>query len=129
MMPPTPQRAGQPPMLDGAAQQAIHAARQRAGLDQPPLQRFPPPSRLLTGQERADAAERGKQDGCQLCGGIHPMPNMPACPRVAEFKCNADGLVIEAKFWPDGDWDSSRVLFLVDAAEPDDGQGEEADGG
>jgi hypothetical protein len=125
-MPPPAGRATSQPLLEGTAAQAIQGARQRIFGDRP---RFPVPVRVLTSEERDTAHAAAKDLGCRLCGGIHPLPNTPACPRVAEFKCNADGMVIEAKFWPDGDWDASRVLFLVDAAEPDDGQGEEADGG
>jgi hypothetical protein len=126
---PPPTRATAAPLLEGAAASAIHAARDRAGLDQAP--RFPVAvRRALTAQERAAAEETAKDSTCGLCGGLHPAPNMPACPRVAEFETNADGRVIKGRFWPDGDWDTSRVLFVADAAEetePDEPEG--ADGG
>lgn len=123
-MPPPAGRATPPPLLEGPAAQAIRDARDRVYGGRP---RFPVPVRTLTEQERA-AAHEVKDKGCRLCGGIHPLPNTPACPRVAEYKATSDGTtIIEAKFWQDGEWDSSRVLFLVDAAEePAGSQGEEA---
>lgn len=113
---PPPSRTSPQPLLEGAAASAIHAARDRAGLNQAP--RFPIATRhTLTAEERASAEQTAKDSTCMLCGGIHPAPNMPACPRVAEFETNPDGRVIRGRFWPDGDWDTSRVLFVTDAAE------------
>jgi hypothetical protein len=128
-MPPPAGRATSQPILEGTAAQAIQGARQRIFGDRP---RFPVPVRVLTSEERDTAHAAAKDLGCRLCGGIHPLPNTPACPRVAEFKATSDGVtIIEAKFWQDGEWDASRVLFLVDAAEDPGGQAEagETDGG
>jgi hypothetical protein len=129
MMPPTPGRAAPPPLLEGGAAAAIAAARARLGYDQP-RPRFPAPDRHLTEQERAEAQQEAK-NACHLCGGLHPLPSSPACPRVAEFETTSDGrTVVKGRFWQDGEWDASRVLFLTDAAEePAEDTGEGNDRG
>lgn len=104
------------PLLDQAAATAIAAARERAGIGQPP--RFPFPQRhALTTAERDEALKQAGTNACRLCGGLHAAPNSPACPRVRTFELNPDGMVVKGEFWQDGAYDASRVLFLADAAE------------
>lgn len=112
-----PRSHGQP-LLEGAAADAIEAARARAGIGQPPGFPFPQRHRL-TPDERKEALAAAK-DACTLCGGLHAAPNTPACPRIRTFELNPDGKVVKGEFWQDGYWDSSRVLFIADAAEETD---------
>lgn len=109
------------PLLERTAAGAIDAARDRAGIGRPPG--FPFPQRhVLTPDERKEALAAAK-DACTLCGGLHAAPNTPACPRVRTFELNPDSRVVKGEFWQDGYWDSTRVLFIADAAEEnEDGQ-------
>jgi hypothetical protein len=130
------------PALDPVAQQAIHMARSR--LDVLTRGKLPFPVKTLSDEEKAEALKSAKDDACYLCGALHAAPNTPACPRVATFRCNPDGRITEGTFWPDGatetvtkldgqgnvvsvthrvrsDWDTSRVSFVADLAEEDDG--------
>jgi hypothetical protein len=116
-------RPGGSPPLDRPANEAIEAARARAGIGQGPV--FPFPQRLkLTDDERKEAQAAAK-DACQLCGGIHAAPNSPACPRIRTFKLNPDGRVTEGEFWRDGEFDAKRILFVADALD-DEKPGDEA---
>lgn len=101
------------PLLESAAEQAISAARARAGIGQAP--RFPFPQRhKLTEQDR-EAAKEAAKAACTLCGGLHAGPNTPACPRIRTFKLDGDGRVVEGEFWQDGMFDAGRILFVADA--------------
>ena len=138
------------PGLEGPAQQAIRMARDR--LDVLTRARFPLPVKALSEDEKAEALKSAKDDICLLCGGLHPAPNTPACPRLATFECNPDGRIIKGTFWPDGmedsavdldaegnvigvhheqhrGYDASRIVFAADLAEEDDGEDEAAASG
>jgi hypothetical protein len=138
------------PALDYTAQQAIHAARSR--VDALTRGQFPFPVKKLSEEEKEGALRSAKDDICLLCGGIHPAPNTPACPRLATFKCNPDGRITEGTFWPDGiqeetvklngkgevvsttvrrssNWDTSRTVFASELAEEEDGAGDDASAG
>jgi hypothetical protein len=135
--PGVPTSPGFPP-LEGVGQQAIRMAQDRLGV----LTRgqFPPPVKRLTEEEKEGVLKSAKDEACYLCGALHAAPNTPACPRVATFKLNGDGVLIEGSFWPDSvtdsaiemngtgevitvthhrhvGWDTSRVMFISDAAE------------
>ena len=109
------QMGGSAPPFDRTAQDTLAAMQQRA---QPP-----PYRRALTEEERAEAEEAARQAEkvCRLCIAIHPLPNTPGCPRLATFKLDGDGLVVEGTFRADTDW-QARVVLLEDAHE----DGEEA---
>lgn len=113
--------AGQPPFERSAAG-AIAGARQQLGLD--PHPRRPP----LTPAERREAEDAAKQSAqvCRLCLAIHALPNSPGCPRLATFKLDGDGRVVEGSFRTDTLW-QDRVVFLEDAHE--DGGEAAGDGG
>jgi hypothetical protein len=98
------------PLLNNAAQEVIGTA-----------QRFLAPSRpVLTAGDRKAAEELAQAKlACTLCGALHPLPSTPSCPRLATFTVDADGKVTSGTFWPE--WDTSRVVFLADAAEDEDG--------
>lgn len=66
----------------------------------------------------ADALANGGQGLCAACGAIHVKPSTPACPRLATWELNGDGSLKAGSNWPDGWWDSSRVLYPEDASEP-----------
>ena len=103
---------GRPP-LDHAAAAVIEAARNR--FDRPA--QIPPPR--LSVQEKAEVARRTAEGAfCGCCGGFHAGTEL-ACPRLASFKLDGDGSLREGTYWPDGQWDTSRVLFAADAAEPE----------
>jgi hypothetical protein len=132
---------GKPP-LDDSAQAAIRAAQERLAAFTPRLP-FPMPR-----EEREEALKDAAQTACKFCGAWHEGASSPACPRIAKCKMNADGMILEVEFWPDGittsaietdgegnvraityhktdNWDTSRVVRVQDAAEED---GEEDDG-
>ena len=132
------------PGLEGPAQQAIRMAQDRLGVLT--RARFPLPVKTLTEDEKAEALKSAKDDICLLCGGLHPAPNTPACPRLATFECNPDGRITKGSFWPDGmedsavdldaegnvigvhheqhrGYDTSRIVFAADLAEEDDTEG------
>lgn len=129
------------PALDPVAQQAIRMAQDRLGVMT--RGRFPLPVKTLSSEEKEDALKSAKDDICILCGGLHPAPNTPACPRLATFECNPDGRIVKGTFWPDGisdsavdldkdlniigvhyethhGYDTSRIVFAADLAEEDD---------
>lgn len=113
------------PILDRAATDAIEAARARAGIGRPPG--FPFAQRAaLTETEREEVLKQADKTACRLCGGIHAAPNTPACPRLRVFKLNADGTIVtEGEFWQDGYWDAGRILFVADAAEEGEADGDD----
>jgi len=134
------------PLLDPAAQKALHAARARVDAM---TGRVPQPPPQLTAAERAEALKDAAASACQFCAGFHPGASTPACPRLATFKLNSAGEVTEGSFWPDGitdasaevigedgktkavfhahgEWDTSKVVFAADAAE-EPGEGGDPD--
>ncbi len=131
------------PLLEGPARDAIHAARSR--MEALTRGSLPFPVKDLSEKEKEEALKGAADATCQLCGGIHPAPNTPACPRIATFKLNGDGKLTEGSFWPDGghesvvetdgdgnvrsvvyrtrsEWPTDRVVFPSELAE----EGEEA---
>lgn len=139
--PGVPVSPGIPP-LERPALDALRAAQERlAGFSRPP---FPMPR-----EEREEALEAAKDTACRWCAAFHPGADGPACPRIAECKMNADGTILEVKFWPhemttsavetDADgkvravthhstsgWDAGRALRVQDAAEEDESGESEA---
>ena len=108
--------SGQNP-YDGPAQATIAAARARMSPPRPPV---------LTPEERAEAEKAAEENRyCLYCGGIHAGPSTPACPRLATFKLDGDGKVVEGSFWEGTAWAEGRVILAEQAAE--DG-GEASDG-
>ena len=143
--PGVPSSPGFPP-LEHAAQAAIRAAQDRLGVLTRPRGPYPP---RLSAEEREEALKAAATDTCLFCAALHEGASTPACPRLATFKLNGDGKVIEGSFWPDlvsdtateldeagnvravthaehRGWDTSRVVRVSDAAE--DGSGGEGDG-
>jgi hypothetical protein len=108
------------PPLENAAAAALAAARGRMGSGP----RFPlPPPQKLTAEEKAEALSTIAQGGaCGLCGGIHAAAEY-GCPRLASFRRDADGVIVEGTFWPDGSWDRSGIVFATDATEGEAGDG------
>lgn len=105
--------------LDVAATHTIRETQARLGLA-PVMPRAP-----LTDKERRDASDLFKQGAvCAFCAAIHVGASSPACPRLASGKLNGDGAVVEFAFWPDGQWDQSRVVFAADVAEEEGGDAE-----
>lgn len=103
--------AGRSNPLDLLSADAIRQAQQAL---------YPPtaPRPTLNDQEKRDAGELVRSGGsCLFCAGIHVGASTPACPRLASGKLNGDGAVVEFSFWPDGQWDTSRVVFVADVAE------------
>jgi hypothetical protein len=144
--PGVPASPGFPP-LEGVGQQAIRMAQDRLGV----LTRgqFPLPVKQLSEEEKTEALKSAKDDICMYCGGLHPAPNTPACPRISSFELNPDGKLIKGTFWPDGisdstvdldkdgnllgvhhevhhGYDASRIVFAADLAEEDNGEDEAA---
>jgi len=124
------------PLLDPAANQALHAARARVDA----MTGRGPQLPTLSTEEREEALKDAATATCTFCAGFHPGASTPACPRLATFKLNGDGNVVEGSFWPDGitdasaevigddgktkavfhlhgEWDTSKVVFAADAAE------------
>jgi hypothetical protein len=118
---PVPGGYGRPP-LDPVAAHVISQARQRFdGTRQPS-------ARLTAEDDKALQETLAENKGCRLCGGIHANPHAPetACPRLKTFRCNADGKVTEAEYWPwpETDWTAGRVILPAVDREggTDDGQ-------
>ncbi len=131
------------PLLESPARDAIHAARSR--MEALTRGSLPFPVKDLSSEEKEEALKGAAESTCQLCGGIHPAPNTPACPRIATFKLNGDGTLVEGSFWPEGgvetvteirdgkvvsevrrtrrEWNTDRVVFAADLAEEEDGEG------
>lgn len=100
---------GTPGYLDRLATEAVHAATGH---------RAPTPRPVLTEQEKREAGDLVRQgQTCRFCAGLHVGASGPACPRLAAGKLNGDGDVVEFSFWPDGQWDQSRVVFVADVTE------------
>ena len=126
------------PALDHTAQEAIRMARDR--LDVLTRARFPLPVKTLTEDEKAEALKSAKETACIFCAGFHAGASTAACPRLATFKMNNDGVVTEGSFWPEGvvdsaiemngagevvtvtrhehvGWNTGRVVFVDDVAD------------
>lgn len=105
--------ASRPP-LEGAASAALAAVKARMGGQR----QFPLPApRALTEQERAEALDViAKGGGCSLCGGLHAADEH-GCPRLASFELDPDGKIRAGTFWPDGSYDTSRVVYADPAGE------------
>lgn len=139
-IPGVPVSAGYPP-LEHAALDAISAARSRIGALTRGALPFPPPS--LTAEEKESALKDAASAACRFCASLHPGASTAACPRLATFKLNGDGQVVEGSFWPSGasdeeyvlngknevmrvtvrrrsDWDTSSVVAAADLAEEED---------
>jgi len=137
------------PALDHTAQQAIHMAQSR--LEALTRGKLPFPVKKLSDEEKEEALKSAKDEACMLCGAFHAAPNTPACPRVATFELNGDGRLVKGTFWPDGmtdsavdldkdgnvvgvhveqhrGWDTSRVVFISDVADDEQGEDEAASG-
>ena len=103
------------------AREVIGAARNRI---QPPQPVLPPaltrPERPpLTGEDRRALTEAIASGAlCRCCGGVHAGTEL-ACPRLAAFELDGDGKVRAGAFWPDGQWDTSRVVFAEEASAPE----------
>lgn len=75
----------------------------------------------LTPEQRQEARQvfEGTAPGgvrpCVHCGGVH----LRACRRLKAVKWHADGTVLEAEYWPDGDWDESSIIWPEDCYEDD----------
>ena len=130
------------PLLEPAAQHTIAAAQARVAAM---TGRAPLPPQKLTEKEREEALKDAASTACLFCASLHPGASTPACPRLAMFKLNGDGMVIEGSFWPDGitdttveqigddektktvthtrsDWDTSKVVPVADVAEEDEAE-------
>jgi hypothetical protein len=113
--PPGPAAGPGRPLLETAASAAISAARQRIGGPRFPLPPVPP----LSDEERAEALDViAKGGSCALCGGIHAAADH-GCPRLASFELDGDGNIRAGTFWPDGQYDTSRVVYADPAGEKD----------
>jgi hypothetical protein len=84
-----------------------------------------PYQRPLTEEERTEAGQRTDDEVCRFCLGLHKFPGGPGCPRLATFKLNGDGLLIEGSYWPGKEWAQGRVVLVEDIHE----DGEEEAGG
>lgn len=100
--------------LDAAAGQVIGTA--RTAMDPRMLCRPPP----LTKDEKADARKMPDANVCAFCLGLHKFPSGPGCPRLATFKLNGDGDVIEGTFWPGTKWAKGRVVLIEDTHEDEE---------
>jgi hypothetical protein len=84
----------------------------------------------LTPDERAAARlifegkAEGRQRPCLHCGGIH----LRACRRVKRVAWHPDGSIIEAEYWPDGDWDEADITWPEEAYENDLDEEDAGDG-
>ena len=92
------------PLLEHAARDAIHTARSR--LDVLTRGSFPFPVKELSGEEKEEALKSFATSACRFCASQHAGASTAACPRLATFKLNGDGDVIEGSFWPSGGTDS-----------------------
>ena len=131
------------PALDHTAQQAIAMARSR--VDALTGGRFPLPVKKLSDEEKADALKSAKERACRFCAAFHAGASTAACPRLATFKLNGDGDVVEGSYWPEGvtdsevtmdaqgntvsvthhehqGWNTSRVVFVSDVADDEAGE-------
>lgn len=110
----------QRPPLENAASSVLAAARGRMGGSRP---QFPPPPKLSADTEAQVLQTVAEGGACFCCGGVHPAADF-GCPRLASFRRDADGTLVEGTYWQDGQWDSSKIMF----AHPETA-GEAGDGG
>ena len=97
----------QRPPLEGHASAALAAVRGRMAGGRP---QFPQP-RQLSADEEAQVLQTVAEGGsCACCGGVHFAADY-GCPRLASFRRDADGMIVEGTYWPDGQWDSSKIMF------------------
>lgn len=107
------------PAFDGAAMDAVAAAR---GAPRHPL---PPPGYEplpLTAEEREEArrAEHQRDPVCGLCAGYHYGPSTTACPRLASFELGTDGTLRSGTFFAGLKWAKGRVVFKADTLEKEE---------
>lgn len=62
---------------------------------------------LKTDESKQTLYERRR---CAHCGGAH----LRACPRVRSMTFTTSGAVESVKFWRDGQWDASAVVWPED---------------
>jgi hypothetical protein len=62
--------------------------------------------------DKKELRERMESEACKWCGGLH----YGECPRLRHiiYHPSDERQVREVEFWPDGEWDRSRVLFAED---------------
>ncbi len=113
----TPYGGGRMPPFEPLARSAIDAARARAGIGNPYA--VPAAHAILSEEERAAAQKAAEDEAkvCTLCGGIHPLPGKPACPRLATFEIDGDGRVTKGTFFEGTAWAEGKVVFPADAHE------------
>ncbi len=97
----------QRPPLENAASSVLAAARGRMGGQRP---QFPPPPKLSADTEAQVLQTVAEGGACSCCGGVHPAADY-GCPRLASFRRDADGMLVEGTYWQDGQWDSSKIMF------------------
>lgn len=92
-------------------------------MQQPPESSAPAqlPREQLSAEDKAAARAifegqaPGGQQPCLHCGGIH----LRACRRVRKIKWHTDHTVLEAEYWPDGQWDETNITWPEEAYEDD----------
>ena len=103
------------------AREVIAQARQRVQPQKPliPAALMPKPERPeLTDADRRALGEAIQAGAlCACCAGVHAGTEL-ACPRVATFERDGDGKIKAGSYWPDGTWDTSRVVFAEEASAP-----------
>ena len=103
------------------AREIIGATRARIQPEAPviPASLLPkPPRPELTDADRqalSEAITSGQL--CRICAGIHAGGEL-ACPRLASFTVDRDGNLTAGDYWPDGSYDTSRILFAEEASAP-----------
>ena len=104
------------------ASEVIASARQRISPPQPVI-----PAALMPKAERPELTDKDRRElseaiaagaMCRCCAGVHAGTEL-ACPRLAAFELDGDGKVRAGAFWPDGQWDTSRVVFAEEASAPE----------
>ena len=98
-----------------SAAEIIENARQRTMLSHP-VRSLPQPSRpVLTDADRRALSEAIAAGSlCRCCAGVHAGGEL-ACPRLAVFEVDADGRLKGGSYWPDGAYDTSRIIFAEEA--------------
>jgi len=113
----TPRQSQGAPAFDALAQDVIAEARGDRRRYVPPPQAEPP----LTEQEKAEAEKAARAAlVCRFCLGFHALPNSPGCPRLASFRLDGDGAVVEGTLLGGTKWAEGRVVFLADVKEDDE---------